>query len=234
MVQSETEVLYLIRAPKINQVQEIYERVCNVAHGAAMMTGTECEIVFNKACSNYIPNGTLETLLYHNFKEVGVPELDDEEKKFAKDIKKTLSATDINNDLQMATEFTGGKTQKIVNALKEKDISDIILPYVYSSTLLSGSTDVGDVSWIIPTAQFSVACNAFGTPAHSWQSVAQGATTFAHKGMLVAGKVLARTVVDVLLNPAIVEKAKEELRGILDGTAYVCPIPSDVKPSAIK
>lgn len=234
VVQSETEVLYLIRAPKINQVQEIYERICNVAKGAAMMTGTDCEIVFNKACSNYIPNSTLEKLLYNNFKEVGAPEFDNEEKKFARDIKNTLSETDINNDLQTANEFMGGKGQEIVNVLKEKDIADIILPYVYSSTLLSGSTDVGDVSWIIPTAQFSVACNAFGTPGHSWQNVAQGTTTYAHKGMLVAGKVMARTVVDVLLNPKIVEEAKDELRVILDGTAYICPIPSEVKPSPIK
>jgi len=234
VVQSETEVLYLIRAPKINQVQDIYERVCDVARGAAMMTGTECEIVFNKACSNYIPNSTLEKLLYNNFKEVGVPELDDEEKEFARAMKKTLSKMDIENDLQMASVFMGGGGQKIINILKEKDISDIILPYTHSSTLLSGSTDVGDVSWIIPTAQFSVACNAFGTPGHSWQSVAQGKTAYAHKGMLVAGKVLARTVIDVLQNPEIIETSKAELGEILDGVTYVCPIPSKVKPSTIQ
>lgn len=234
VVQSEGEVLYLIRAPKINQVQEIYERVCNIAKGAALMTGTECEIVFDKACSNYIPNSTLEKLLYNNFNEVGVPQFDNEEKEFARKIKSTLSESDINTDLQTANEFMGRKGQEVVNTLKEKDISDIILPYEYSATLLSGSTDVGDVSFIVPTAQFSVACNAFGTPGHSWQVVAQGATSLAHKGMLVAGKVMARTVLDVLLNPEIIKKAKEELREILDGATYICPIPSDVKPSPIK
>ena len=60
VVQAEAEVLYLIRAPKTPQVQEIYERVCDIAKGAALMTGTEVEIVFDKACSNLIPNGTLK------------------------------------------------------------------------------------------------------------------------------------------------------------------------------
>jgi aminobenzoyl-glutamate utilization protein B len=177
VVQSEAEVVYLIRAPQIKQVQEIYERVCNVARGAALMTGTECEIVFNKACSEYMPNHTLEKLLYKNFIEVGVAPLTAEETSFAREIKATLAASDIENDLQMARDLTGGSGQEVVNKLKEKEVADMILPYAHLSMLLPGSTDVGDVSWIVPTAQLGVACNVFGTPGHSWQSVAQGVTS---------------------------------------------------------
>jgi aminobenzoyl-glutamate utilization protein B len=233
VVQAEAEVLYLIRAPKLQEVQEIYERVCDVAKGAALMTGTKVEIVFNKACSNYIPNETLERLLYTNFQEVGVPHLTEEEEKFATAIKSTLGEMDINSDLQTASQYMGGKEQEIVSELKDKVISDIILPYVHSAILLSSSTDVGDVSWNVPTAQIAVACNVFGTPVHSWQTVAQGTTDFARQGMLIAGKVLARTAVEVLLNPEVILKAKAELKIKLEGRAYVCPIPPEVKPSLL-
>jgi aminobenzoyl-glutamate utilization protein B len=234
VVQAEAEVLYLIRAPKISQVQEIYERICAVAQGAALMTGTECEIIFDKACSNYIPNETLERLLYTNFEEVGVPRLTEVDKNFAVEIQNTLGEMNINSDLQTASQYMGGHRQEIVDTLKEKVIADVLLPYVYSSMLLAGSTDVGDVSWGVPTAQFAVACNVLGTPAHSWQTVAQGTTDFAHQGMLTAGKVLARTAVEVLLNQDIILQAKTELKKYIEGTTYACPIPAGVKPSLLK
>lgn len=233
VVQAEAEVLYLIRAPKLQEVQEIYERVCDIAEGAALMTGTEHEIVFNKACSNYIPNETLEKLLYENFQQVGAPQLSEADKQFAAEIKGTLEEMDINSDLQMVSKFIGGKRPEIIRELKETVIADTLLPYVYSATLLPGSTDVGDVSWLAPTAQFAVACNVFGTPGHSWQTVAQGTAGFAHQGMLIAGKVLARTAVEVLLNQDVVLKAKAELEKNLEGSVYVCPIPPEVKPSPL-
>ena len=230
VVQAEAEVLYLMRAPKVDQVRDIYERVCKIAKGAAMMTETECEIVFDKACSNYIPNSVLGKLLLENFTAVGVPRPDEQEKRFAQEIYSTLTTNERNNDLQMASDFMGGSGKEIVKTLGKVVLSDVILPCVYSPKLLSGSTDVGDVSWIVPTAQLCVACNVFGTPGHSWQTVAQGATTFAHKGMLAAGKVMARAMADVLENPAIVAEAQIELKEALDGATYVCPIPPGVNP----
>jgi aminobenzoyl-glutamate utilization protein B len=230
VVQAEAEVLYLIRAPQLGQVQEIYERICNIAQGAALMTGTECEIVFDKACSNCIPNETLERLLYANFQDVGAPAFDDVDKRFSREIRSTLPATAIDNDLVMARGFMGGKGQEVLKELKEKELADIILPYVHSSTLLAGSTDVGDVSWIVPTAQVAVACQAFGTPGHSWQTVSQGVTGIAHKGMIVAAKVLARTAVDVLANPEFIKQAKAELHEKLGDAKYICPIPAGIQP----
>jgi aminobenzoyl-glutamate utilization protein B len=94
-----------------------------------------------------------------------------------------------------------------------------------------GSTDVADVSWVVPTAQCWVTTAANGTQLHSWEMVAQGKTSIAHKGMLHAGKVIAATAVDILLDPAIAEKAKNELRERLGGQTYICPIPANVKPS---
>lgn len=231
VVQAEAEVLYLMRAPKVDQVQEIYERICNIARGAALMSGTECEIVFEKACSNYIPNMTVEKLLYANLLDVGIQQYDEVERLFAKNIKATLSEEDINNDLNMAQQFMGGKRQEILDELKEKDLPDLILPYTHASALLPGSSDVGDVSWVVPTAQLAIACSVLGTPMHSWQMVAQGNTSIAHKGMITAGKVLARSVVDLLLAPNKVIEAKMELKKTLNGKKYVSPIPPEVEPN---
>ena len=236
VVQAEAEVLYLIRAPQLDQVREIYERVCQIARGAAMMSGTECEIVFDKACSNCVPNQTLESLLHANFQVVGAPAFDADDLLLAQEIRRTLSATDIENDLAMGAGFMGGQHPDVVARLRECELSELILPYVHNASLLPGSTDVGDVSWIVPTAQVIAACQALGTPGHSWQAVAQGATGIAHKGMLAAAKVLARTAVDLLQDPSIVVAAKAELRSKLGGAAYVSPIPPDIqaKPAVAK
>jgi aminobenzoyl-glutamate utilization protein B len=234
VVQSEAEVLYLIRAPKVAAVQEIYERVCKIAQGAALMTETQCEIAFDKACSNYIPNRVLGELLLENFNEVGAPQPDAQEMHFACAIQNTLTEQERNSDLQMATDFIGEERKDLLQALRQSVLSDVILPSVYSPKLLSGSTDVGDVSWIMPTAQLCVACNVFGTPGHSWQTVVQSATTFAHKGMLTAGKVMARAIVDILEQPALVTEAQAELNDSLAGSSYVCPIPVGVLPKLAK
>jgi aminobenzoyl-glutamate utilization protein B len=230
VVQAETEVLYLLRAPQVAQVQGIYERICKIAQGAALMTETQCEIAFEKACSNYIPNRVLGKLLLKNFNEVGVPRPDEQETRFAYAIQNTLTEQERISDLQMAADFIGEERKDLLQTLRQSVLADVILPGVYSPKLLSGSTDVGDVSWIMPTAQLCVACNVFGTPGHSWQTVVQSATSFAHKGMLTAGKVMARAIVDILEQPALVSEAQMELKESLAGASYVCPIPVDVIP----
>ncbi|MDR7317134.1 hypothetical protein [Brevibacillus nitrificans] len=226
VVQAQAEVLYLIRAPKTAQVQEIYERVCNIAKGAALMTGTEVNIVFDKACSNVIQNATLESTLHQVMGKIGVPTFSEEELAFAKDLQSSLSAADI------AEEF-GKYPQELEAALKEKPMAEVIIPYspVFSNRSVGGSTDVGDVSWIAPTAQVFTACWVLGTPAHTWQVVTIGATSIAHKGMLQAGKVLAGAALEVIKNPELLEKAKQELKERLGDSTYQCPIPADVMPS---
>lgn len=230
VVQPEAEVLYLMRAPKVSQVQEIYERINDIARGAALMTGTKCKIIFGKACSNLVPNKTLEEILYKNFTEIGVPSYDEKDLEFAAKMKNTLSGSDIDYDLNFTFSLMGKEHKEIVNNLEYKDLCDVILPYKYWAMTLPGSTDVGDVSWVVPTAQIITACNAFGTPAHSWQMVSQGKSSIAHKGMLLAGKVLASTAIDVLSNPEIIKNAKNDLIEALDGETYSCPIPSEVMP----
>ncbi|RAN86542.1 amidohydrolase [Bacillus sp. SRB_28] len=224
VVQAEAEVLYIVRAPKTSQVEELYQRVCKIARGAAMMTETEVDIVFDKGCSSLIPNETLETIMYNNFRELGVPTFDEAEKEFAHQIRTTLSEADKQSKLpiQVGKDF--------VEQLKEQELSTVLLPYINKTFSMSGSTDVGDVSWVVPTAQCATSCFAIGTQLHSWQAVAQGGTSIGHKGMLHAGKVMAATAVEILLRPEVVNQAKAELQERLNGASYVCPIPPGVKP----
>ncbi|MGE7609960.1 M20 family metallopeptidase [Peribacillus frigoritolerans] len=233
VVQPDASVLYLIRAPKTNQVQEIYERICKIAKGAALMTGTEVEIIFDKACSNLIPNNTLETVMYKNFKELGTPVFNKKEMQLAEQIRETLTEQEKNSEAVIMMDEEG---EALLAQLKDKALSDVIFPYnpSMSTKVMSGSTDVGDVSWIVPTAQCSTACHARGTQAHTWQWVTTGATSIGHKGMLHAGKVMAATAVEVMQNPEIIEKAKRELKEKLGEECYICPIPKDVVPSPLR
>ncbi|QRG66834.1 M20 family metallopeptidase [Brevibacillus choshinensis] len=232
VVQAEADVLYLIRAPKTQQVEEIYQRVCKIAQGAAMMTETEVEIIFDKACSNLIPNQALERVMYENFRELGVPVFDDAEKEFARQIRTTIPDADKNSELQMLAKLKGAGAGELLKQLEKQELSDFLLPHMQTPRLMSGSTDVGDVSWITPTVQCSTTCFAMGTQLHSWQAVSQGGMSIGQKGMLHAGKVMAATAIDALLRPDVIEEAKAELRERLDGQSYVCPIPAEIKPAA--
>lgn len=222
VVQAYAEVLYLVRAPKVDQVQDIYERVCKIAQGAALMTETELEIVFDKACSNLVQNKVLEQVMYRNYQELGVPAFDEQELKLAKDVRATLSPEERSTSQK---ESPDGPDVDMVTWLN---------PYTGATIPLNGSSDVGDVSWITPTAQCTTACFVNGSTLHSWQWVTLGATSIAHKGMLHAGKVMAATAVDMLNNPEWIDQAKAELKQRLGGKPYVCPIPEGVQPSVKK
>jgi aminobenzoyl-glutamate utilization protein B len=93
-----------------------------------------------------------------------------------------------------------------------------------------GSTDVGDVSWVVPVAGFSTACWVPGTPGHSWQAVACGGTTIGKKGMVLAAKTLAATAVELFGDPALIAAAKEEHTRRLDGRKYTPLMDKDQKP----
>ena len=94
-----------------------------------------------------------------------------------------------------------------------------------------GSTDVGDVSWVVPTVQARGATCAIGTPFHSWQLTGQGKTGYAHKGLVHVAKVMAGTAVDALNNAGIIASAKADLKARTGDTPYVCPLPADVRPA---
>ncbi|WP_054940533.1 M20 family metallopeptidase [Paenibacillus ihuae] len=223
VVQAEAEVVYLIRAPKSKQVTELFERIKNIAQGAALMTGTQVEHVVEGATSNLIPNATLEKRMHQNLLDLGLPEYTAEEKVLAKAIYETIPEIDKADAAMMAGKALAAR-------LAEQPLAEFVKPYHEQMVIMTGSTDVGDVSWIVPTAQCSTATWAYATPIHAWQVVAQGKSTYAHKGMLLAGKTMALSALQALLSPELIAEAKAEHAERLDGEAYICPIPAEIYP----
>ena len=102
-------------------------------------------------------------------------------------------------------------------------------PHEHLGLKSTGSSDVGDVSWLTPTAQISVACFSSGVPGHSWQNVACGGSSIGHKGLITAGKIMGGAVIDLFEDHSLIEEAREEFKkAAKDG--YYCPVPEDAVP----
>jgi len=231
VVQPYAEVLYLIRAPKNNATKELYERVVKVAQGAAMMTETELEIDIFKACSNVVNNKFLEYLVAKNLSLVPMPEYTEEELDFAQAIMNTCphSKPLVNDYLDCSPEAIA-----FIEAHSQGPLYNFAVPYQPSNKVSSASTDVGDVSWVCPTVQFDATTMCRQSPGHSWQITTQGKTTYAHKGMFYAAEVIACSVIDLLNDPMLLEKARKEHEKNVGPDGYICPIPKEVKPRPIQ
>lgn len=232
VVQADAEVLYLIRAPKAEQLKDIFERVNKIAEGAALMTGTTMESTFIKACSSIIPNTVLEQELQQSLYEVQLPDYSQEELSYAQSFTKTSASGGSRRGTLEDLAAKHSKENKAVILTHRNDtIYNFIVPYCKSAEdkISYGSTDVGDVSWQCPTAQINACTWAPETPAHSWQVVAQGKSEIAHKGLCFAGKVIASTAIRLLENPEIIQEAKKEHKESLDDSQYMA-IPDGVEP----
>ncbi len=234
VVQANASVLYLVRAPKIGDAREIYERVNDIARGAALMTGTSVEIDFMKACSDFLINTTLQSALAQAMEENGTVKPDEADISAAADYIKIMpggSEMAAKQTMRMLTELFGADCAAEIKL--NGAVNDFVLPYRMSGAVMPASTDVGDVSQVCPTAQLGTATCAAGTPGHSWQMVAQGTLPLAHKGMLNAAEILARTAIRLISEPELVKKAKAEHEERSGGTKYASPIPAGVSPRAI-
>jgi len=171
----------------------------------------------------------MERYLHH----FGLPDYSDEERAFAAELRATLTDDDLRNARLNAARIGGEAGHAWAEQLGERLFMDQVAPYAVTRDLLYGSTDVGDVSWVTPTAQCFAPCFTFGTPLHTWQLVAQGRTTIAHKGMLLAGKVMAATVTTLLQDEQALAECQAEFQKARAGQPYHCPIPAGITPTKL-
>lgn len=226
VVQGSASVHYYIRAPKVEQVLAIFERVKDIAKGAALMSGTKYTYDIYSGLSDYLPNITLSKVLQTSLEEYGVTPYSEAEYELAKSFYDTLTEQEKASALGQVTMMHGREeAAKMAN----KPLHNGILPLFISNEAMPGSTDVGDVSQVTPTAQLSAATVCFGTPFHTWQMTAQGKTSTALKGVHTAAGAMATAAIKVLEDPTIAEEARQELIAETEGK-YICPIPDDVSP----
>jgi aminobenzoyl-glutamate utilization protein B len=183
------EVYYYVRHPKRDQVKQIFERVVTAAKAAALGTETKMDYEIIGGTHDLLLNRTLGEAMQKNLERVGGVKYTAEEKAFAAKIQSSFTY----------------KAPAIESA-------DSIKPLKIEMDAGGGSTDVGDVSYALPTVGLRAATWAPGTPAHSWQAVACGGTEIGTKGMLVAAKTMALTAIDLFTNPALIQQSKDEFQ----------------------
>ena len=220
VVQSKGRVRYVVRDENTPKMLKLLERVKKIARGAAMMTETKVKIKMLAGVSNLIYNETLGEVMQRNLDLLGPPVFTSKERQYAKKMQSTMSY----NDIETAYLQAG------ISEVKDQVLAESIVPPNAKEIGMSGSTDVADVSWVVPTVQLWGANYTIGTPFHSWQMTAQGKSSIAIKGMTHAATAMAATGVDVLLDKNLREDAWLDLQKLLDQNAYVSPLLDNAKP----
>ena len=181
------EVYYYVRHPQMHMVEELFSRVVKTAEGAAI--GTDTKMTYEVMHGNYslLPNEVIQKIMHKNLLKFGGIKYSKAENEYASKIYKTL----VKPSLEIGS-------QEFVNDYK--------VSHSY------GSTDVGDVSWVVPTAGVRTATWVPGTAAHSWQAVAAGGTSIGLKGTELAAKTISATAIEIFNNPYLISDAKKELQ----------------------
>lgn len=219
VVQAQATVRYSVRALRAGDMRDLVDRVRRVAEGAAMMTGTEVRATVVTAMSEMLDNPPMNRLLHDNLARLGPPPFDAEDRAFAARMQATLLPEAI------AAAYEGAGIPPDPAPLHES-----LVPLDAVGVPMLGSTDLGDVSWVVPFAQAGHATHAIGTPGHTWQITAQGKSPGAHKAMINVAKALAATAVDLLTDPKHLAAAKADHAKRVAATPYVPPLAPDATP----
>jgi aminobenzoyl-glutamate utilization protein B len=220
VVQAFAKVRYLVRASTLPELTRLIERVRKIADGAALMTETRVDSQMISAVSNLLGNAPLERAMQDNLDRIGPPPFDAADLAAAREFQATLTEEDIEGAFRRVGLPVQANTP----------LCDRIIPLDATRAVANGSTDVGDVSWVVPTVQARGATYAIGTPGHSWQLTAQGKMPAAHKGLVHVAKVMAGTALDVIRDETLLARAKADHQARVGKTPYVCPLPADLDP----
>ena len=201
-----SEIWVYARHPEMAMLDNVWSRIVKCAEAGALATETRLETQLVNSVYNLLPNGPLTNLLDRNLRRVGGLRYTAEERAFAERLRTTFP------------------TEGALPLGSEEQIQPV------REEFSSGSTDVADVSWIVPTAQFTTATYVPGTPGHSWQSTACAGMSIGRKGMLNAAKTLALSALDLLGDPKLIEAARADFDKRRAGHEYRSRIPASQKP----
>ena len=206
VIPDHTRAEYWVRDASNESVQELLARMRKAADGAAMATETRAQVKLLFSVRDVVDNAALDALVQRELERVGPPSYDAQDVAFARALQKELGVEQ------------AGMAQKVT-------------PYAPKSGN-TASSDLGEVSAVVPTAELAVATRPLGTVAHHWAQTSCAAHPVGYKGMLVAAKVLAASAVDLLTDPATLTAAKDDFRKATEGKPYQSPLAPDAKPHA--
>lgn len=205
VVPATAQVWYYVRANDHDDAEKHFDWLKDIAEGAAKMTRTKVQHTIDTDCHELIPNLPLSKVILGNLKKVGPPKFD-------------KADLDLASQLQTSIRADFGLKEK-------KPLNDTIEELPKQPYHTAGSTDVGDVSWHVPTSGLQTTCFAAGSPGHSWQNVAAIGSPVGHKGMMVAAKVLALSAVDLLQDGAVLKEARADFEERMKGRKYTTVVP---------
>lgn len=206
---------FQVRSPRMKEVIPLLKRVIDVAQGAAMMTNTQVEYEVLHGCYDVIPNKVMSDALYENLKSVPLPEYSPEEMTFARELSDTLTEDQKRNTLLML-----GVDPPAAEKILHRPVHDEAAYWGVGWTI-PASTDVGDVSHVVPTAQINTATYPMGIGSHTWQATAASGSSMGMKGMIYAAQVLAATAYDLMTQPESLAAARQEFEKAVAGEVYV-------------
>ena len=227
VVPDHAKVKYEVRSQTVAGMLKLFDRVVKVAQGAALMTETEMNYELTMAFSDSRNNSVLAEIASEALAEVGAPVWEEEDFKLAKafidsydeDTKAAIRES-------MIAKFGADKIDEIM----ARPLHTGVIPYDKNNLVFQGgSTDVGDVTYCVPTCELHVATAGLGTVGHTWQNAGQAGSVLGHKGLLTAAKAIALSAIRTMEQPEKLELAKKETLA-RNGGKYTCPLPDSVKP----
>lgn len=209
VVPARATVWYFVRADSHQDAEYIFAWLQDIAKGASMMTRTKYSVRVDTDCHEIIPNGPLTELLTECLQRVGPPAFTEEEMAFASRLQEPLRE-------EFGWQFP--------------EALDATVHPVGRDELSKGSTDVGDISWRVPTGGLRTTCFVRGAPGHSWQNVASVGSSIGEKGMFYAAQTLAVAALELYEDPRRVAAAREDWKERMAGRKYSSLIPPGQRP----
>jgi aminobenzoyl-glutamate utilization protein B len=193
-----------VRDSQRSEVDAMFARVQKIAEGAGLMAGVEANVTVQSGDYELLINMTGAKLLHENLMWLGPIAFTAEEQNFARAIQRACG-------------------------VEEKGLKSAIVP-LEGQEPSGGSTDVGDVSWVVPTLHLSVTTAPAGAPWHAWPVVASGGMSIGHKGMIYAAKALAAAMVDLFEDAKVREAIRAEYEEKTQGHVFKPYIPAGPPP----